>query len=124
VLELLDRPERLPLLGELVAEVARVAAAEGVELEPVDGFDPQAFASGDAAGIAASWESQRRYWRGLEARRTGVWRDLNVHRRPNELREILGPVLERARANAVPAPLLERLYVQVEEAESGRLRTG
>jgi 2-dehydropantoate 2-reductase len=118
VLEILDRPEDLRRLGGLVAEVARVAAAAGVDLEPVDGFDPGAFVRGDERAIEASWESQRRYWRGLEARRTGVWRDLNVHRRPTELREILGPVLAQARASAVPVPLLERLHLRVEAAES------
>ena len=118
VLEILERRGELPELGELVAEVTRVAAAEGVELEPVDGFDPAAFVRGDAGAIEASWESQRRYWRGLEARRTGVWRDLNVHRRPTELREILGPVLDRAHANRTPTPRLERLYAEVERVEA------
>lgn len=124
VLDILACEERLPALGELVAAVARVAAAEGIVLEPIDGFDAAAFVAGDAERMAASWESQRRYWRGLEARRTGVWRDLNVHRRPTELREILGPVLERARAHSLDEPLLERLFVLVGEAESGRVRSG
>jgi 2-dehydropantoate 2-reductase len=124
VLEILGHEEHLPLLGELVAEVAQVAVAEGVELEPVDGFDPTAFVQGDAAAVAASWESQRRYWRALEARRTGVWRDLNIHRRPTELREILGPVLERGRARGVETPRLERLFALVTECELGRLRPG
>lgn len=124
VLDVLAREECLPVLGELVAGVARVAAAEGVVLEPIDGFDPAAFVAGDAERMAASWESQRRYWRGLEARRTGVWRDLNVHRRPTELREILGPVLECARVRRLTEPLLERLFVLVGEAESGRIRSG
>lgn len=118
VLEILDRRDQLPGLGELVAEVTRVAAAEGFELDPVDGFDPAAFVHGDAAAVEASWESQRRYWRRLEARRTGVWRDLNVHRRPTELREILGPVLDRARANGTDVPRLERLYARVEAVEA------
>ena len=124
VLETLDRPEHLPVLGQLVAEVARVAAAEGFDLEPLDGFDPGAFVRGDEPAVAASWDSQRRYWRGLDARRTGVWRDLNLHRRPTELREILGPVLERARRNGMLVPLLDRLHALVEEAESGRLFAG
>ena len=124
VVEILDHEEHLPLLGELVAEVARVAAAEGIALEPVDGFDPEAFLHGGAAGTAASWESQRRYWRGLDARRTGVWRDLNVHRRPTELREIVGPVLERAHLHRVEVPLLERLFALVVAAERGRLQSG
>lgn len=117
VLETLDRRDELPTYGELVAEVARVAAAEGIRLEPVDGFDPDAFVRRDPDAIAASWESQRRYWRGLEARRTGVWRDLSVHRRPTEVREILGPVLERARARGVAVPRLERLFQRVVQAE-------
>jgi 2-dehydropantoate 2-reductase len=124
LLEFLDRTELLPRLGRVVAEVAQVAAAEGVRLEPVDGFDPGAFLRDDAAAIDASWESQRRYWRGLEARRTGVWRDLNVHRRPTELREILGPVVERAHANGTEVPLLERLVALVEQAERGELHAG
>lgn len=124
VLGILDREEHLPLLGALVAEVARVARAEGVELEPVDGFDPTAFVRGDAAEIAASWESQRRYWRGLQARRTGVWRDLHVHRRPTELREILGPVLDCGRARGVETPRLERLFALVGEVEGGRSLAG
>ena len=123
-LEILDREEHLPPLGELVASVVRVAEAEGVEVEPVDGFDAAAFVRGDAAAIAASWESQRRYWRGLEARRTGVWRDLNVHRRPTELREIVGPVLDRAARHGVDVPHLERLFTLVEQAEQGSGRTG
>lgn len=124
VLDVLDRVGEWPVLAGLVSEVALVAAAEGVELEPVDGFDPSAFARGDTAGIAASWESQRRYWRGLQAVRTGVWRDLNVHRRQTELRQILGPVLERAEANAVGVPLLRRLAALVEQAEQGRRFAG
>jgi 2-dehydropantoate 2-reductase len=118
VLEILADDERLPALGALVAEVARVAAAEGVVCEAVDGFDPQAFLDADEAGIRAAWEAQRRYWRGLEARRTGVWRDLWLHRRRTEVREIVGPVLERARRNGVATPGLDRLFAEVVAAEA------
>ncbi len=59
VLDILADDRRLPPLGELVAEVARVAAAEGVVCEPVDGFDPDAFLRADEAGIRASWDAQR-----------------------------------------------------------------
>jgi 2-dehydropantoate 2-reductase len=120
VLEILADDERLPSLGALVAEVARVAAAQGVVCEPVDGFDPDAFLHADEAGIRASWEAQRRYWRGLDVRRTGVWRDLWLHRRRTEVREIMGPVLERARHHRVETPALDRLFAEVEAAEPGR----
>jgi 2-dehydropantoate 2-reductase len=119
VLEILADGARLPSLGALVAEVARVAAAEGVVCEPVDGFHPEAFLHADEARVQASWEAQRRYWRGLEARRTGVWRDLWLHRRRTEVREIIGPVLERARHHRVETPRLDRLFAEVEAAEEG-----
>ncbi len=122
--EILLRDEALPLLGTLVAEVARVAAAEGVACEPVDRFDPGAFLRRDEAGMQASWDAQRRYWAGLQATRTGVWRDLWVHRRPTELREILVPVSERAHTRGVEVPLLERLIDLVRAAEAGRLPEG
>ena len=118
VLDILADDERLPTLGALVAEMARVAAAEGVVCEPVDGFDPNAFHHADEAGIRASWEAQRRYWRGLEARRTGVWRDLWLHRRHTEVGAILGPVLERARLHDIGTPRLERLLAEIEAAEA------
>ena len=119
VLEILADGERLQALGALVAEVARVAAAEGVGCEPVDGFDPEAFLRGDEVGIRVSWEAQRRYWRGLEIRRTGVWRDLWLHGRRTELREIIGPVLAQARRHDVDTPGLARLFAEVEAAERG-----
>jgi 2-dehydropantoate 2-reductase len=118
VLEILADEDRLPSLGVLVAEVARVAAADGVVCEPVDGFDPEAFRRADEAGIRAGWEAQRGYWRGLEARRTGVWRDLRVHRRRTEVREIVGPVLERARRHRLDTPGLDRLFAEVVAVEA------
>jgi len=124
VREILSRENVLPALGTLVAEVARVAAAEGVACEPVDRFDPGAFLRGDEAGMQSSWEAQRQYWTRLHATRTGVWRDLWVHRRPTESQEILGPVLERARVRGVRVPLLERLTRLVRSAEAGHLPEG
>ena len=55
VLTILADARRLHSLGALVAEVARVAAAEGVACEPVDGFDPAAFLRDDTDAIGASW---------------------------------------------------------------------
>ncbi len=124
VREILSRAEVLPALATLVAEVARVAAAEGVACEPVDGFDPGAFLRGDEAGMQASWAAQRRYWADLQATRTGVWRDLWVHRRPTELREIVVPILERAQTQGIDVPLLERLTELVGAAEAGHLPEG
>lgn len=118
VIDILTDRQLLARLAEPVVETVRVATAVGVRPVPVDGFDPIAFATRDEAGIEASWEAQRRYWRDIDATRTGVWRDLNVHRRPTEVREILGPVLERAREHGLEVPALEQLFAAVEAAEA------
>jgi 2-dehydropantoate 2-reductase len=109
-----------PALDQLVAEVASVAQSEGVRCEDVDGFSPRAFASGDQAGIAASWEAHLGYWGRHAERRTGIWRDLSVHRRETEATGILQPVTERARRRGVQVPLLSKVLAMVKEAESGR----
>ena len=102
--ELLDEPERLRTLGALVAEVARVAHADGVVCEPVDGFAAEAFRVGDEAGMRASWDAQRRYWARHAERRTGIWRDLSHRGRPTEVDELMGPVLEAAAAHGTDCP--------------------
>lgn len=124
VTEVLARREHLPWLGELVAEVARVAAAEGVTCTSVDGFEPMGFLHGSQVAIRASWDAQRRYWDAHLARRTGIWRDLAVHRRPTEVDAILGPVLCFARNRRVAVPRLQRLIELVREAQEGRRRLG
>jgi 2-dehydropantoate 2-reductase len=107
-------------LDQLVAEVARVAQAEGVRCEDVDGFSPRAFEGGDQAGITASWEAQLGYWARHGQRRTGIWRDLSVHRRETEVTGILQPVKERALERGIQVPLLTKVLAMVKEAESGK----
>jgi 2-dehydropantoate 2-reductase len=124
VVDIIDRGERLPELGELVAEVAKVAAAEGEPCVPIDGFDPNVFAGGDAEGEAASWLAQRRYWDGHISRRTGIWRDLAERRRPTEVDGILAPVLEIAERLGIETPRLRRLIALVHDAETGKLALG
>jgi 2-dehydropantoate 2-reductase len=109
-----------PALDGLVAEVARVAQAEGVRCEDVDGFSPQAFAGRDHAGITASWEAQLKYWDRHAQRRTGIWRDLAVHRRETEATGILQPVRELATQHGLEVPLLSEALSMVKEAEAGR----
>lgn len=115
--KILDQTSYRPLFGELVAEVVRVAEAEGVQCEVVDGFDPTAFAKG--GDVEASWSAQYTYWASHVQQRTGVWRDLAIHRRVTEVDHIIGPVIQRARTRRIPVPLLERLRMAIKEAETG-----
>jgi len=121
--EILERAETLNRLGSVVAEVVAVAAAEGIECQPVDGFDPRSFGRADPDGIRSSWEAQRRYWANMQVRRTGVWRDLWLHGRPTEVREILGPVIERAALRDVAVPQLRRLFSRIEALERDSTET-
>lgn len=117
------------LFGRLCGEVVAVADAAGVRCEPFDGFDPAVFRPGtpaDEAAIAASWEGQRRYWHrhGPGAQRTGVWRDLAVHKRKTEIDEMIGSVRKVAREHGVATPLLDALTAFVHEVEDGTRELG
>jgi 2-dehydropantoate 2-reductase len=112
------------LLGRLAGEVARVAEAEGLSLEPFDGFDAAAFGPDgvrDEARAASSWNGQLRYWNRHAGGRTGIWRDLAVHRRRTELDQLIQPVLDRAASRSLAAPGLSRLAELVRAIEAGRL---
>lgn len=124
VVDVLRWDDVLPVLGLLVADVARVAEAEGVVCERVDGFDPTALGCGDETAERANWDAQRRYWDGHSAGRTGIWRDLAVHQRPTEVDEILGPVIAAADRRKLDVPRLRRLVALVHDAEAGRLPLG
>lgn len=113
---LLADPARRAALGRLVAEVAAVARLSGVRCEVVDGFDPDAFPDGD---VDASWDAQAAYWNRVGARRTGVWRDLAIHRRPTEVDQALGPVLDAAERSGVDAPCVRALVDAVHAVEDG-----
>src|SRR5437763_5838468 len=97
-LDLLDRAEYLPLLTDVGAEAVAVADARGVRLESFDGFDPTAlrFEGRDAAAVARAWEGERAFWRTLEVRRTGIYRDLAIRKRKTEAEGQLGVLIQQA----------------------------
>jgi 2-dehydropantoate 2-reductase len=111
------------ILGRLAGEVVAVGEAQGVRFEPFDGFDPTAFRPGapwDAAAVAASWDGQVRYWSRHEGKRTGVWRDLAVHKRKTEVDRLVGAVIEVAAERGIAVPGVRRLVDLVHEIEEGR----
>jgi 2-dehydropantoate 2-reductase len=111
------------LLGRLAGEVAQVAEAEGVRIEAFDGFDAAAFgprAPRDAARAEASWQGQNRYWNRHAGKRTGIWRDLAVHRRKTEVDRMVGEIIEVADARAIAVPGVRRLVALIREVEDGR----
>lgn len=109
------------VLEKLCGEVASVADAMGVRIETSDGFDPKAFVPGldDAAAKVASWRAQRHYWTSHDNTRTGVWRDLAIHKRPTEVDYQVQPVIDLAREKGISVPHLQRLLAFVKEIEAG-----
>jgi len=115
------------LFGRLAGEVVAVADARGVRLETFDGFDATVFRTGaaqDPAAIAATWEGQNHYWNSHDNKRTGIWRDLAIHKRKTEIDRLIGPVIEIGRERGVATPGLSRLVVIVKEIESGERALG
>jgi 2-dehydropantoate 2-reductase len=110
------------LFGSLAGEVVAVAEARQVRLEVFDGFDPTVFRPGaapDQAAIVAAWAGQNHYWTSHKSTRTGIWRDLAVHKRKTEADRLIGPVIEMAREPGIATPGLSRLFAIIREIESG-----
>ena len=112
------------VLGRLCRDVVAIADALGVAIEVTDGFDPKAFRSDDAAAQDASWRAQTAYWSRHDNKRTGVWRDLAIHRRKTEFDWLLGPVLDLGRRHGVATPHLARLGEIVTAVENGERPLG
>jgi 2-dehydropantoate 2-reductase len=127
VTDLYAVPRYRDLFGALAGEVVAVADDKGIRLEIFDGFDAAVFRAGAAAergAIAATWEGQNRYWNAHESKRTGIWRDLAIHKRKTEVDRLIGPVIEIGRERGVTTPGLSRLVAVVKEIEDGRRPLG
>jgi 2-dehydropantoate 2-reductase len=124
-LEIVDRQDYLPLLTDVGAEAVAVAKARGVRLPSFDGFDPNTLRLGmDAVAADAVWEGERAFWRTLEVRRTGIWRDLAIRKRKTEADGQLGVLLKEADELGVPVPRNRAVYRLIQEIERGKREFG
>jgi 2-dehydropantoate 2-reductase len=126
VVDILAQPAARTVLAALATEALAVAEAVGVHVEVVDGFDPRAVrldangAPADPAAAQAAWAAQRAYWQRGLARRTGVWRDLAIHRRRTEAGPILGALVAAADRAGCPVPRVRALLRLITDLEAGR----
>jgi 2-dehydropantoate 2-reductase len=123
VIEILTRTDRRETLAALAVEGVDVAEALGIRIEPVDGFDSTVLRVRSGAGspaVDAVWNAQIAYWRRGLANRTGVWRDLAVHRRRTEAGPILGALVDAAGRAGHPVPRTRALLYIIGEIEHGR----
>lgn len=117
--EIIDRHRCL--MVALANEVFEVAARQGITLERFDAFEPDSL-MGDPDEQNAGIDRLVRWLRSQPKSRSGVWRDIAVHRRPTEAIGRYVDVIRRGQASAIPAPNLERLVYALQELES-RQRT-
>lgn len=119
-LEIVDRLDYLPLLTEVGAEAVAVARAHGVRLESFDNFDPESMQFGmEPLTASAVWDGERAFWRTLETRRTGIWRDLAIRKRKTEADGQLGVLIKEADAVGVAVPRNRAVYRLIQELERG-----
>jgi 2-dehydropantoate 2-reductase len=109
------------VLAALGQEIAAVAAAEQVHLEPFDGFDPVAFtAAAPADALARSFTHMVAFNRRSAKTHSGIWRDLAVRRRRTEIDAQIGPIVEIGGRHGLPTPLSACLIALIHDLEDGR----
>lgn len=112
IADVLDAPENRSMLANLAAEVIRVAEAEGVRCEAVDGFVPDAVRFGrprDGEAVRRSLADMAALNRRSHKPRSGIWRDLAVRRRATEVDAQLGIVVALGARHGIPVPLVAGL---------------
>jgi 2-dehydropantoate 2-reductase len=115
-----------PVMAQLATEVYGLALATGVRLETLDGIVPShLMTSATPEQNSAAFDRLVAFTRGMAGKpRSGVFRDLAVHRRPTEARPELLRLVARAGALERPAVGLAELARQIGELETGSRRFG
>ena len=122
--EPLAHPKYMDLLIALGREIGAIAAAEGVSLEPFDGFDPAAFApEASLEDARASMRAMSEHNKAEPERRSGIWRDLKIRKRKTEVDGQLPPLVEAARRNGLEVPLTSGVIDLIHQCEEGLPQT-
>jgi 2-dehydropantoate 2-reductase len=116
--DVLGDPRWRGVMGKIGREIVLAAKAAGVAPVGVDGFDAEAFARGDAGGIAASCDAMAEHYRHSAKTRSGIWRDLAVRKRKTEVGPLLAPVIAAGKKGGVATPTTERLAAMIAEMEA------
>ena len=119
MVEFISDPENRSAIRRVIGEVLEVARAEGVRPLGFQGFDPDAFLSGDVAAIDASIEANLAFKRRSAKKHSGYWRDLAVRKRPTDIGVQLAPVQEAALRRGISTPVIDALLAAVASVERG-----
>jgi 2-dehydropantoate 2-reductase len=127
VADVLEAPENRGMLANLAAEVIAVAEAEGVRVEAVDGFKPDAVRFGaprDGEAVRRCLSDMAALNRRSAKPRSGIWRDLAVRRRATEVDAQLGIVVTLGGKRGIPTPLVARLVEFIHALERQEVTMG
>lgn len=123
--DVVDRHRKL--MVELACEVYDAAEAEGIHLEPFDNVEPHLYfprEKQDWDAINRSLDSLVGLMRKSEKQKTGVWRDLAVHKRKTEVDYHLGAAAEVGGRRGLRMPLTHRVISMIHDIEDGRRAMG
>ena len=114
------RPDHRTVYQALGNEVMSLAAAQGIRPLGFNGFDPEAFRTGDPNGMAASLDAMVEHNRHTAKTHSGIWRDLAVRKRRTEVDAQVGLLVEMGRVHGVETPTLARMVQLIHDIEEGR----
>jgi 2-dehydropantoate 2-reductase len=118
--EILRVPENREVLTAALVEGVRVAAAEGVQLEWFEPFEPTLFREPlDPAEVDAFYDRVAARFKARIKQHTGIWRDLRIRRRKTEVKWLTGELIRRGEKYGVALPVNARIAQMIAEIEQG-----
>lgn len=114
--ECVEHSRYRPVLLAVAAESIALARAQGIPMFAFDGWDPNAV--GDSRAEAQMMDALARVMRANSKVRSGIWRDLAVHRRKTEVDEFL-PLFALADRLGVAMPLSRLMVDIIHDLEQG-----
>lgn len=126
IADILADQQLRPALFALASEVLTIADKHGVQPQPFDDWDPGLVhgSRADQVEAHAMFDRLVARLRNYTKTRTGVWRDLSVHRRRTEVPIHYAPVVADAESFGVEVPRIRWLVETIVGIENGELEQG
>lgn len=116
------------LFVEIGTEVLQVAEQLNIQAEAFDDWDPAIVYSPNKERnwyvIHAQFDELVKRLQTYKKKKSGIWRDLAVHKRKTEVSEQLEPVIEKGKQFKLELPLNRKLLKMIKELESGKREMG
>lgn len=115
---------RSPMLG-LAREVFAISNTLNLNLEAFDAFAPDDYRVEAPSSITdAAFDSLATWLAGQTKTRSGIWRDINVRKRPTEVSAHYQPVIHLAKNRGIATPKLQAMIAVIGELERSEVSMG